>query len=94
MIDIGGVSSGNIGKNQFTYSSIDHETHVTLTLLKPDSCYLIKDEAKAGSTSINTVTLTPETGTPDDPQYPYRLYAQAGCAIDTLFVLAGTTCII
>ncbi len=92
VIDISQVSSDNIGKNQFTYSSTDN--NVTLTLLKPDSCYLIKGKAKESSSNTYTVTLTPETNTPNEPQHPYHLYAQAGCALDTLLVPAGTACII
>ncbi|WP_293668219.1 GLUG motif-containing protein [uncultured Parabacteroides sp.] len=87
VIDISSVSSDNIGKNQFTYSYTDN--NVTLTLLKPDSCYLIKDKAKGGS---NTYTVSLNTEGADGK--PYHLYAQAGCALDTLLVPAGTACII
>lgn len=87
VIDISSVSSDNIGKNQFTYSYTGN--NVTLTLLKPDSCYLIKDKAKGGS---NTYTVSLNTEGADGK--PYHLYAQAGCAIDTLLVPAGTACII
>lgn len=84
VIDISSVSSGD-SKNQYNYSN------GLITLLKPDSCYLIKGK---NSSNVRTLSLTPETGTPNEPQHPYRLYAQAGCALDTLLVPAGTACII
>lgn len=84
VIDISSVSSGD-SKNQYNYSN------GLITLLKPDSCYLIKGK---NSSNVRTLTLTPEPNTPSDPQHPYHLYAQAGCAIDTLLVPAGTACII
>lgn len=83
VIDISSVSSGD-SKNQYNYSN------GLITLLKPDSCYLIKGK----NSQVRTLTLTPETGTPNDPLKPYHLYAQAGCALDTLLVPAGTACII
>ena len=84
VIDISSVSSGD-SKNQYNYSN------GLITLLKPDSCYLIKGK---NSSNVRTLTLTPETGTPNDLSKPYHLYAQAGCALDTLLVPAGTACII
>lgn len=83
VIDIASITSGD-SKNQYNYSD------GLITLLKPDSCYLIKGK----KSNVRTLTLTPETGTPNDPLKPYRLYAQAGCALDTLLVPAGTACII
>lgn len=84
VIDLSLASSENVGKNQYSYSNN------LITLLKPDSCYLIKGK----NSTVRTLSLTPETGTPTNPQQPYRLYAQAGCALDTLFVPAGAACII
>ena len=83
VIDIASITSGD-SKNQYNYSD------GLITLLKPDSCYLIKGK----NSQVRTLTLTPETGTPNDPLKPYHLYAQAGCALDTLLVPAGTACII
>ena len=83
VIDIASITSGD-SKNQYNYSD------GLITLLKPDSCYLIKGKKN----QVRTLTLTPETGTPNEPQHPYHLYAQAGCALDTLLVPAGTACII
>ena len=83
VIDIASITSGD-SKNQYNYSD------GLITLLKPDSCYLIKGKKN----QVRTLSLTPEPDTPNDPQHPYHLYAQAGCALDTLLVPAGTACII
>ncbi|MCD7852205.1 MAG: hypothetical protein LUH63_22300 [Parabacteroides sp.] len=85
VIDISSATAENVGKNKYSFSNN------VITLLEPDSCYLIKGKKDY---NVRTLSLTPETGTTGEPQKPYRLYAQAGCALDTLLVPAGTACII
>lgn len=84
VIDISSATAENVEKNKYSFSDN------VITLLEPDSCYLIKGK----NSQVRTLSLTPETNTPNEPQHPYRLYAQAGCALDTLLVPAGTACII
>lgn len=85
VIDIANISaSGASDKNRYSF------TNNVITLQKPDSCYLIKGKRGDSGTSPYTVTLNTESADGKS----YHLYAQAGCALDTLLVPAGTACII
>ena len=85
VIDIANISaSGASDKNRYSF------TNNVITLLKPDSCYLIKGKRGDSGTTPYTVTLNTEGANGKS----YHLYAQASCAIDTLLVPAGTACII
>ena len=84
VIDIANISASDApDKNRYSF------TENVITLLKPDSCYLIKGK-RGNSGTPYTVTLNTEGADGKS----YHLYAQAGCAIDTLLVPAGTACII
>lgn len=85
VIDIANISASDApDKNRYSF------TNNVITLQKPDSCYLIKGKRGDSGTTPYTVTLNTESA----DGKPYRLYAQAGCALDTLLVPAGTACII
>lgn len=84
VIDIANISASDASdKNRYSF------TNNVITLQKPDSCYLIKGK-RGDSGTPYTVTLNTEGADGKS----YHLYAQAGCAIDTLLVPAGTACII
>ncbi|RHJ95361.1 GLUG motif-containing protein [Parabacteroides bouchesdurhonensis] len=76
------ISSGD-NENKYDYSE------GLITLLEPDSCYLIKNKA----TGSDICTVTFKTDNVDDTD-TCRIYARGGCTLDTLLIPTNITCVI